>query len=347
MHAKGVLEQKLNTMPKKIPTVLYIILLITSHVSAAVINMSNDSISIDSDKKYVSTPKHSIGLNSAYNINYMHLAMIDDKGNQRFTYYPNLRGIMNFRVNYKILSLSYSYNIRENDLYDKYYGQTTFRDFGFSIKTRPFWLDVYYENYEGFFIDEKQDFFPSFALDSVYMRNSKLSTFRLGMRAHFIMNSNYSMRAAFEFDELQKKSAGSLILLINPQLSNLRAPEEPLIPEKYKPYYSGLLDYERGRFYNIGTGMGYGYSLVIGPLNFSNALMVGPSFQLYFFDGIKIRLPYHALFRSGLSVNFKHFYAGAAAAMDINNLYLNENRIRKQGLVITFRMGFRLFSQKD
>lgn len=290
---------------------------------------------------YVADLVNDIDLTSAYKLDFMHFAMIDDKRKQQFGYYPNLRGVVSLGARYKFLRLSYSFDILANDTYNKHYGKTSFSDFRFGFKTRSFWMDFYYEKYEGFYISESQKFFPNFALDSIYQRNSDLSTFRLGFDIDILQDSRFSKEAAFNYTEIQKKSAGSLIFHINNQLSNINAGNSKLVPANYYDGYSDLYDFNRVRFLSFIFGVGYGHALVLGPLNFSNAIVAGPNMQMYFFDGFRIRIPYSASFKSSLSINTPHFYTGVMTQASLNNHYFKDNVIRRQGLVFLLRAGFR------
>jgi len=292
---------------------------------------------------YVEKCKSSFNLTAAYKIDFMHLALFDDNSKRQFNYYPNLRGVMSLGAKYKIFSLSYAFNILDSDIFDVHYGQSSLSDLRFGIKSRSFWMNFYYEKYKGFFLSEEQLWFPPFQTDSVYYRNHDLSSMKFGLEMTFIRNNNFSKAAAFEYTEIQKKSAGAVLLNFKPEFSNINSKSIPLIPVLYQPYYSDLSKFDKTSFLSFAFGLGYGHALVAGPLNFSNAISAGPHMQMYFFDGFKIRFPYELQFKSSLSVNFKHFYAGALAGLDINNNYFKDNIIRKQGVHFLFRAGFRFY----
>lgn len=281
-------------------------------------------------------------ITGAYLVHFMHLAMIDENRNSPFYFYPNTRGILNVGARYKFFRFSYSFNLKDNKIYDEYYGPTKFRSFDFGIKTRPFWLNFYYYNYTGFYISEENILFPKFNTDSVYAQNNDLSTFKFGISSNIIINRDFSMKAAFEYSEIQKRSAGSLFVFITYEWSNINAGDEPIIPDIYRADYKDLADMDnRVTFFSWGTGMGYAYSLVLGPVNFSNALVAGPDLQIYYYKRPRLRVPYSLHFKSSLSLNVRNFFTGAKLSLDVNNHYFNEDRIRRQQLAFTFRAGLR------
>jgi hypothetical protein len=292
-------------------------------------------------KEYIAKLDNSFELNGEYQIDFTHIAMINDQGNRMFTYYPNMRGVINLGIRYKFLFFNYSFNVKENDTYNRLYGKTTFNQFAFGIKTRPIWLILYYSKHQGFFISEENLLFPTFGTDSLYAQNNTLTTKRLGVRLDIIFSKKFSMEAAFEYSKIQKKSAGSFMLRLNPEFSGFNAAENPIIPLEYLPHFGGLQYFYKTNFYNFGMGLGYAYSLVIGPINFSNMALIGPTLQLYAYDKLSVAFPLLMNFKSSISFNVKNFYVGALASLDVQNYKLLDNTIRKQSLAFILRAGVR------
>ncbi|MBP1672331.1 MAG: hypothetical protein H6Q25_146 [Bacteroidetes bacterium] len=292
-------------------------------------------------KDYIAKLDNSFELNGEYQVDFTHIAMINDQGNRMFTYYPNMRGVINLGIRYKFLFFNYSFNVKENDTYNRLYGKTTFNQFAFGIKTRPIWLILYYSKHQGFFISEENLLFPTFGTDSLYTQNNTLATKRLGIRLDIIFSKKFSMEAAFEYSKIQKKSAGSFMLRLNPEFSGFNAAENPIIPLEYLSHFGGLQYFYKTNFYNFGMGLGYAYSLVIGPINFSNMALIGPTFQLYAYDKLSVAFPLLMNFKSSLSFNVKNFYVGALASLDVQNYKLLDNTIRKQSLAFILRAGLR------
>ncbi|HOY38937.1 MAG TPA: DUF4421 family protein, partial [Bacteroidales bacterium] len=250
-------------------------------------------------------------------------------------------GAITLGARYKIFRISYSFNITTDQDYNLCYGPTRFNSFEMGIKTRFLWLEAYFSRCKGFYYSDQSILFPKFSTDSIYPQNNGLSSFEVGLRAKLIFDHDFSMEAAFDYSEIQEKSAGSFFYTLNPEISNIKSDSLPIIPPIYTPYYSGLNDFRKATFLSFSNCLGYGYSLVLGPVNFSNAIAAGPNLQLSFNHGIKVKLPFDLYFKSSLSVNTKNFYTGAMVSLDVNNHVFGQNNIRKQFLVFSFRMGFR------
>lgn len=290
---------------------------------------------------FIKTVSSDFGISADYNINFTNFALFDDNNERRFSYYPNLRGILTVGARYKIFRASYSFDLWNTEQYNEFYGPTSYRNIEFGIKTRLIWLQLYYSEYRGFYSSQENILFPKFTLDSIYPQNPNLSSFEIGLKTNVIFHNDFSMEAAFDYSEIQTESAGSLFLFLNPEISNLKSNNSDLIPSVYKQYYSDLKEFDKALFVSLAFGLGYGYSIILGPINFSNAVVAAPNIQMYFNDGIRLKLPVDLFFKSSLSFNVKNFYTGAMCSLDINNLKFGNNIIRKQLLNFAFRMGVR------
>jgi hypothetical protein len=311
-------------------------------LSFAVILFANSPLRKKKDPKdYIAKLDNSFEANGEYQIDFTHIALINDQNVRMFTYYPNIRGVINLGVRYKFLFFNYSFNVKENDTYNRLFGKTTFTQFAFGLKTRPIWVIFYYSKHQGFFISEENLLLPTFGTDSLYAQNNSLKTTRLGLRLDFIFSKRFSMEAAFEYSKIQKRSAGSFILRLNPEFSGFNAVENPIIPQQYLSHFEGLQYFYKTNFYNFGMGLGYAYSFVVGPFNFSNMAMIGPTIQLYAYEHLSIAFPILMNFKSSISFNLKNFYVGALASLDVQNYKLLDNTIRKQSLAFLFRAGVR------
>lgn len=290
---------------------------------------------------YIRKLSNSFELNGEYQVDFTHLALFNDQKMRMFNYYPNMRGVVNLGVRYRFLFFNYSFNVKENATYNHLYGKTVFNQIAFGVKTRPVWAIFYYSKHQGFFISEEQLLFPTFGTDSLYEQNSSLKTKRLGFRLDFIFSKKFSMEAAFEYSKIQKKSAGSFVLRLNPEFSHFEALDKPIIPVQYLSHFEGLHYFYKTNFYNFGMGLGYAYSWVVGPVNFSNFAMIGPTIQLYAYDRLSVAFPLLLNFKSSISFNVKNFYIGALVSLDIQNYKLLDNTIRKQSLAFILRAGIR------
>lgn len=319
-------------------TILFSILMIFSF---SLKGNSGQDIKKDTSE-YIVKLSNSFEFSADYQLDFTHFALINSQKEPIFNYYPNMRGVITIGARYKILFFNYSFNIKDNATYDRLYGPTKFKQISFGVKTRPIWFIFYYSKHKGFYISEENMIFPKFRTDSLYAQNNDLITLRLGVRLDIIMSKKFSMEAAFEYSKIQKKSAGSIVLRFNPEYNYIDAIAKPIIPSEYLPHFEGLEYFYKTKFYNFGIGAGYAYSWVIGAFNFSNFAMIGPTIQLYAYDGLEIDFPLLLSFKSSLSFNLKHGYVGILANLDIQNYRLGNNTIRKQNVAFLVRAGIRL-----
>ncbi len=302
----------------------------------------NDEYSKKDSSDYIAKLTNSFEASGEYQIDFTHFALFNAQKERVFNYYPNMRGVVSFGARYKFLFFGYSFNLKENAIYDSLYGATHFNQISFGIKTRPIWFTFYYSKHKGFYISNENMWFPKFRTDSLYAQNNDLITLRLGVRLDLIFSKKYSMEAAFEYSKIQKKSAGSFVLRLNPEYNYIDAINYPIIPQQYISQFDGLEYFYKTKFFNFGLGLGYAYSIVKGAFNFSNFAMIGPTISLYAYDGLEIDFPLLMSFKSSLSFNIKNCYIGVLASLDVQNYTLENNTIRKQNLAFMLRAGLRL-----
>jgi len=121
---------------------------------------------------YIAKLDNSFEASGEYQVDFTHLAMFNSQNDRMFTYYPNMRGVINLGVRYKFLFFNYSFNVKENDTYNQLFGKTIFNQVAFGIKTRPIWVIFYYSNHQGFFVSQENLLFPTFGTDSLYEQNN-------------------------------------------------------------------------------------------------------------------------------------------------------------------------------
>ncbi len=322
---------------------LFLFAFITVYLNVDAVNDSDISYFSQFKNKNtnVRVVKSNIGLHADYTLNFTHIALLDDNNVRQFAYYPNLRGALTLGLRYKIFRISYSFNPFVNERYNQCYGVTDYNKFDVGIKTRVFWLQLYYSRIKGFYYSQEKIMFTSFNYNSVYPQNNDLLSRELGLKANIIFNAGFSMAAAVDYTEIQEESAGSFIFMVNPEISKLSSENTTLIPSIYNSYYSDINDFEKVSFWAMAIGLGYGYSLVLGDVVFSNIAVAGPNAQMYFNDGLKIRIPYDVYLKSSLSYNIDNFYAGVMVNLDIRNNLIGINNISKQLLKFIFKIGLR------
>ncbi|MEN5308937.1 DUF4421 family protein [Chryseobacterium cucumeris] len=148
-------------------------------------------------------------------------------------------------------------------------GRTTRFDAAFTI-FRNYWMQsLYYNQTKGFYIKNTKDFSTEWMFDLPYMQFPDFKVTNVGGSTSYVVNAQrISFRAVNNQTEIQRKSAGSLIVTTNYNYSHFSNKEEDLkstqnryniIPEISYQYNWVLLNCDLLLSGKLGSGYGFSY----------------------------------------------------------------------------------------
>jgi len=258
---------------------------------------------------------------------------IYDKTSKRsLKYNPNENLSFGFAGYHKKIGLDLAFNLPfVNNDYDKF-GRTYQRDLNASMYGRKAIIDLSLQNYKGFYIENAKDLNPSWnSKHDPYPIRPDIKTFTLGGSFYFLLNpTRFSYRAAFNQDEAQKKSAGSLLVGGYMNYFNIES-DSSIIPIELRSAFNERAYLIKGKTLTFGTGVGYAYTLVIRK-HFFITLSAIPGIALVNFEGQKENLDYFfsktkVAFRSQIRLatgyNGEKFYAGFN--LNTNNISMDNS----------------------
>jgi hypothetical protein len=256
-------------------------------------------------------------------------------------YVPNLPPSLGVGAWYKNLGLAVSFqNPWAPDLF-KNRLETRATDIQLNLYSRRFGIDLFWQDYSGYNIENFTTVFPGAAPDDPLQQRPDVRTFTVGGNFFYIFGwRKFSYRAAFIQTERQKKSAGSWMLLggfnyngveaARPFLENLPpAPQPPQIPAAY---------YQRqARFYNLSVGGGYAHTFVVKQKFFvSAAAMPGVVFSLYDLDApdgrsqLRYQTNVRLNLRGAAGYNGARYFGGISFMVDQYTLQFIPNQFSLQ-----------------
>lgn len=197
-----------------------------------------------------------------------------DKGNQvslndhsnefGLKYHSNDDFKLGAGFNYKWFGLKIGADLPFSDNNVEQYGHTSSFGLQSYIIARPFILDVMALRTKGYYATLHGENSGQFkTIDGVYGQMSNLKTKNFGVNFIYVLNSKrFSYKAAFNQTDLQKKSAGSIIL--GAGLSSFKIEnEQGIIPAEISAdYFSDWSDLIHFQSYSLYGSFGYAYSLV-------------------------------------------------------------------------------------
>ncbi|MBN1253126.1 MAG: DUF4421 family protein, partial [Bacteroidales bacterium] len=185
---------------------------------------------------------------------------------------PNGQTNIGFGFNYKWLGLGASFSMPFMNKDDEKYGETSRFDTQLNIFSKWFGVDAHLQYYKGFYLSNPDDFQEW--EEEYYPQINDIESMSLGISTYYFFNNrNFSYKAAFIRNQIQKKSAGAFILGGFYKLNIVVAPSG-FVPvelnDTLKPYFD-ISAYSSGI---IGVSIGYTYTLVLFKNFFANASLV-------------------------------------------------------------------------
>jgi len=248
------------------------------------------------DTTYIKSNKRRLTITVPVAKKFYGFNFIDLKEKRALKFSPNNYYHLGFNFSNIILTFGFYPGIKFGAKPNK--GTTTSRDYQVTIIGKRVITDVNYQRYKGFYVFNTKDFEVN-VLDAkdVFIRPD-INVFSFGVNTMFIFNyKKYSLRGAFSFTDVQRKSAGSFMVGLYHSYTLFTSFDSTFIPRPLRDTFSlALSDIHRISLITIGLSGGYGYTYVYKKIVLSTAINVG-------FGGQKTN--YETLDRKGhtLSVN--------------------------------------------
>jgi hypothetical protein len=124
---------------------------------------------------------------------------------------PNGQTNIGLGFNYKGFGLGLAFGLPKSANSNDKYGKTKRIDIQGSIYGKKIGGDGFFQLYEGYYNSNPKEFIDW--TDDSFPQNPTMRILSLGVSSFYLFNAkNYSYRAAFVRDEVQKRSAGSFLL---------------------------------------------------------------------------------------------------------------------------------------
>lgn len=273
-----------------------------------------------------------VRLYSANRNNFIQFNDLDQE--QRLKYRSNDYLTLGAGINYKWFGINLGTKIQPFSNDDRRFGKTTTFGIQTYIYARRFTIDVMAFETKGYYLSGSDDGLLGNETGEYYQRNN-MKTKYYGANLNYIQNyRRFSYKAAFKQNELQKRSAGSLIFGGGFYVLNVDD-DQPLIPvEIDADYYRDWRFLKAITSYTFNANLGYAYSwvphknwVITGSYRFS----LGVQHNIWHVDENPDQSQYKinrsAVVRVSAGHHFPGFYIGASyvryqqnSSMQINSL---------------------------
>jgi hypothetical protein len=256
-------------------------------------------------------------------------------------YSPHIPPTTGVSVNIKGIGFTYLFKFTNDYLDTTGRIKAGFKGFAINMYGTKFGFEAYYQDYSRFYFHYKGD--------DILLKNynTNIRAYQWGANAVFVFNGKkFSYNAAFNQTQLQKRSAGSGMLILAPKFSELKSTDLNLIPDSVRIFYGDISNLQRNRNYAFYVQGGYGFNLTKNNFYFSTAVLVGVGFQTQTYSYplgkfYKIGFPLIGRGKSSIGYNGKVLFAGLFANADASQSRIQNLKTQQlqynYGLYVGFR----------
>jgi hypothetical protein len=269
-----------------------------------------------------------------------------EKAGESFNWKAPSPGVIGAALRIKGFYISYGMRVPADAEFTKKYGPTNYQDFNFAFQGRILQWSLFYRDYKGFYLNDYQKFYSGWNEDSVgFPRAEKLHVIESGINLGFSFNKNFSLNAAFNQSERQKKGAGSFLLNFSERYQRLET-DTNIVPVGQAVNYPNLDRLVAGDFLTTIISFGGGYQFVAGKFHFTPVVLVGSGIQFQKYKQVNqtkrlISIPTYASGRAQIGYNGDFFFTNLVYRFEFSSIPIKESRIRLYNSAIEFGLGIR------
>ncbi len=179
-------------------------------------------------------------------------------------YRPSVRGSLGLGVQFKDLAIGLSFKLTQRPVIRNSQSESKYFDLTVHSYGKKLGYDIYYQDYEGYFIENLDNLLNNFFGGDNLQRRDDIRLRNVSANVFYVFNpEKFSYRAAFTHDERQIKSAGSFILTGSLGYFAARG-DSSFIPPDTDIAFDSRAYFRSNDFYTLSVTPGYAYTLLLG-----------------------------------------------------------------------------------
>jgi hypothetical protein len=195
------------------------------------------------------------------------LGLKNNDSGREIEYFPSTNLNLGFRTVYKGYGISLSAAIPKEE--DPARGDSKYIDFQFSFLLNQHGFDFIYQQYRGFYIEDK-----ALRVAGKFPQYPDLVAAKFVFNYYYTFNPGFSLKAAYSQTARQLKDAGSWMIMGNMGLFNFSDPNN-IIPPAYSGDFTDVIGLNGMSFVGAGVSGGYGYSWIWDEWWLTPSLFIG------------------------------------------------------------------------
>jgi hypothetical protein len=223
------------------------------------------------------------------------------------------------------------------------YGHSRVSDLQANILGKNWGLDVFTQNYNGFYRTDKNISVPP---NTPYPQRPDISTWNTGVNGIYIFNKNrYSIRAAYNFSERQIRSGGTFLLSGTLNTFSLRA-DSAAYPAKYVTKFGATADFSKVDYTTFSVAPGYAQTFVLKNFFVNGSLSFGPANHWVHYESAtgprnEITLNSFVDFRMSAGFNSDRFFSGISFVTQVRNIKMDQVQFTSANSTFKVVVGYR------
>lgn len=256
--------------------VLIIITFLNFGLYAQNIESVSSSISANNlkyDTTRISDLSHKLNIYTGFIGKIHNIELTNSDINKKIILEPNGKTSFGIGFHYKWIGLGVNFSPGFMNQDDEIYGNTESLDLQLNLYARTFVVDAYLQYYQGFYQKNPEDFISW--TDDNYPLRPDLESLSFGLSGYYFTNhKNFSYKAAFTRNQIQKRSAGSFIAgaFIN---GNAASAPNSFIPAQLPDSLSSYYTMDGYITTSVGLACGYTHTFVVKRFFFNATLIPG------------------------------------------------------------------------
>jgi hypothetical protein len=267
------------------------------------------------------------------------------KGSQkaRINYSPNNAFTFGFGAYLFDLVVEATFAIPLSEKSKTIYGESSATDLQANILSKKFAADVYYQKYQGFYIDDKTMNIPA---DTPYPQRSDIITRNTGLGAAYVLNHRrFSLRSAFNYVDRQLHSRGSV--LIGGSLNTYKiSADSAIIFTRPQNDLGPSSDFRNIKSTTLAVSAGYSYTFIYRHFFINGTLATGPGRSWINYE-TPASTQYDAMFnlittlRVGIGYNNDRFFGGIGYSAQSRSVNFDDLRLTTTSSLFRAVIGYR------
>ncbi len=239
-------------------------------------------------------------------------------------------------------------------------GTTNSKDLQITVIGRKVITDINIQNYKGFYLYNTGQYQLQGLDPDTFIVRPDIKVFAFGINTMYVFKSHkYSLRGAFSFTDVQRKSAGSFMAGVYHSYVEFRTEDSGFVNKPFQDNFSDIVNsINKIRVTTLGLSGGYGYTFVYKKIIYSNCINIGYGGQRTTYHSIdetdhkqSLYGSVHLNAKSALRYDNLRFFTGILATYDNNYAYSRhdfktENYIAKVMVFVGYRFNIKQNGRK-